>query len=101
MLRLRSYKRRRKGSGYGQRRIFPSKWPELFWFYRFERRVAARRDGFIYEYVGDVVNSPSFKKRMRDYASEGLKHFYFMMLQKDEVSPPPFHSFVTHHFLVS
>ncbi|KAF7420904.1 histone methyltransferase set2 [Pleurotus ostreatus] len=42
------------------------------------------KDGFIYEYVGDVVNSPSFKKRMRDYASEGLKHFYFMMLQKDE-----------------
>jgi [histone H3]-lysine36 N-trimethyltransferase len=43
------------------------------------------RDTFVYEYVGEVVNTPSFKKRMRDYASEGIKHFYFMMLQKDEV----------------
>uniref|UniRef100_D8QG04 Histone-lysine N-methyltransferase, H3 lysine-36 specific n=1 Tax=Schizophyllum commune (strain H4-8 / FGSC 9210) TaxID=578458 RepID=D8QG04_SCHCM len=43
-----------------------------------------QRDTFIYEYVGDVVNSPSFKKRMRDYAKEGIQHFYFMMLQKDE-----------------
>ncbi|KDQ55897.1 hypothetical protein JAAARDRAFT_132908 [Jaapia argillacea MUCL 33604] len=42
------------------------------------------RDGFIYEYIGDVVSHPSFMKRMRDYASEGVKHFYFMMLQKDE-----------------
>jgi len=24
-------------------------------------------------------------KRMRQYAEEGIKHFYFMMLQKDEV----------------
>lgn len=44
------------------------------------------RDGFIYEYIGDVVSHPSFMKRMRDYAEEGIKHFYFMMLQKDEVS---------------
>lgn len=43
------------------------------------------RDTFIYEYVGDVVNPTSFKKRMRDYALEGIQHFYFMMLQKDEV----------------
>ncbi|KAG6811739.1 hypothetical protein H0H92_006004 [Tricholoma furcatifolium] len=42
------------------------------------------RDTFIYEYVGDVVNPPSFKKRMREYAEEGIEHFYFMMLQKDE-----------------
>ena len=45
------------------------------------------RDSFIYEYVGDVVNPVSFKKRMRDYAEEGIRHFYFMMLQKDEVGP--------------
>lgn len=44
------------------------------------------RDGFIYEYIGEVVSHPSFMKRMRDYAEEGIKHFYFMMLQKDEVS---------------
>ncbi|RDB23612.1 Histone-lysine N-methyltransferase, H3 lysine-36 specific [Hypsizygus marmoreus] len=42
------------------------------------------KDAFIYEYVGDVVNPASFKKRMRDYAEEGIQHFYFMMLQKDE-----------------
>jgi hypothetical protein len=44
------------------------------------------RDTFIYEYVGDVVNPISFKKRMREYGQEGIRHFYFMMLQKDEVS---------------
>ncbi|KAJ7270698.1 hypothetical protein B0H12DRAFT_1307104 [Mycena haematopus] len=43
-----------------------------------------KKDAFIYEYVGDVVNPNSFKKRMRDYADEGIQHFYFMMLQKDE-----------------
>ena len=43
------------------------------------------RDQFIYEYVGDVVSQPSFLKRMRQYAEEGIRHFYFMMLQKDEV----------------
>jgi histone-lysine N-methyltransferase SETD2 len=49
---------------------------------RFNRLL---RDTFIYEYVGDVVNPASFKKRMRAYADEGIRHFYFMMLQKDEV----------------
>lgn len=43
------------------------------------------RDAFIYEYIGDVVSQPSFAKRMREYAEEGIRHFYFMMLQKDEV----------------
>ncbi|KAH9920885.1 SET domain-containing protein [Epithele typhae] len=42
------------------------------------------KDAFIYEYVGDVVSQPSFLKRMRKYAEEGIRHFYFMMLQKDE-----------------
>ncbi|OAX37722.1 hypothetical protein K503DRAFT_719344 [Rhizopogon vinicolor AM-OR11-026] len=42
------------------------------------------KDSFIYEYVGDVVSHPSFMKRMRQYGEEGVKHFYFMMLQKDE-----------------
>ena len=51
------------------------------------------RDTFIYEYVGDVVNPASFKKRMRDYATEGIQHFYFMMLQKDEVG-------IRHYFLL-
>ncbi|KAI6009958.1 hypothetical protein EDC04DRAFT_837620 [Pisolithus marmoratus] len=49
-------------------------------------RAAAdiQKDTFIYEYVGEVVSHPSFKKRMREYAEEGIRHFYFMMLQKDE-----------------
>ncbi|KAF9649738.1 hypothetical protein BDM02DRAFT_3186087 [Thelephora ganbajun] len=42
------------------------------------------KDTFIYEYVGDVLSSPSMKKRMREYGKEGIQHFYFMMLQKDE-----------------
>ncbi|KXN83993.1 Histone-lysine N-methyltransferase, H3 lysine-36 specific [Leucoagaricus sp. SymC.cos] len=48
------------------------------------------KDTFIYEYVGDVVNPASFKKRMREYAQDGIQHFYFMMLQKDEASTPLF-----------
>ena len=55
---------------------------------RFTIHMGHDRDGFIYEYIGDVVSHPSFMKRMRDYAEEGIKHFYFMMLQKDEVSFP-------------
>jgi len=52
----------------------------------FGLRAAAdlRKDTFIYEYLGDVVSQPSFLKRMRQYAEEGIRHFYFMMLQKDE-----------------
>ncbi|TFY61091.1 hypothetical protein EVJ58_g4716 [Rhodofomes roseus] len=42
------------------------------------------KDTFIYEYLGDVVSQPTFLKRMRQYAEEGIRHFYFMMLQKDE-----------------
>ncbi|KAI0830234.1 hypothetical protein BC628DRAFT_1313213 [Trametes gibbosa] len=42
------------------------------------------KDGFIYEYVGDVVSQPSLYKRMRQYAEEGIRHFYFMALQRDE-----------------
>ena len=50
-----------------------------------DRADNSHRDAFIYEYVGDVVSQPSFLKRMRQYAEEGIRHFYFMMLQKDEV----------------
>ncbi|TXT15823.1 hypothetical protein VHUM_00326 [Vanrija humicola] len=40
--------------------------------------------GLIYEYIGEVVVEKTFRKRMADYAEEGIKHFYFMMLQKEE-----------------
>lgn len=42
------------------------------------------KDDFIYEYIGEVVGNTQFTKRIRDYADEGIRHFYFMMLQKDE-----------------
>lgn len=44
------------------------------------------RDAFIYEYIGEVVKENEFMKRMGRYAQEGIRHFYFMMLQKEEVS---------------
>lgn len=39
----------------------------------------------IYEYIGEVVAEKTFRKRMAAYAQEGIRHFYFMMLQKEEV----------------
>jgi hypothetical protein len=39
----------------------------------------------IYEYIGEVVKETTFRKRMQQYAEEGIRHFYFMMLQKEEV----------------
>lgn len=42
----------------------------------------------IYEYIGEVIGENTFRKRMATYGEEGIKHFYFMMLQKEEVSWP-------------
>jgi [histone H3]-lysine36 N-trimethyltransferase len=39
---------------------------------------------FIYEYVGEVIDEPTFRTRMHDYDEEGIKHFYFMMVQQGE-----------------
>lgn len=42
-----------------------------------------------------------YETHMRDYAEEGIKHFYFKMLQKDEVSAPlPFFAFHSAYILV-
>lgn len=38
---------------------------------------------FIYEYIGEVIDEESFRKRMIDYDTKKLIHFYFMMLKKD------------------
>ncbi|WVN89997.1 histone-lysine N-methyltransferase, H3 lysine-36 specific [Cryptococcus depauperatus CBS 7841] len=38
----------------------------------------------IYEYIGEVVKENTFRRRMQQYADEGMRHFYFMMLQKEE-----------------
>lgn len=41
-------------------------------------------DRFIYEYIGEVVEQKEFLKRMEEYRNEGIRHFYFMMLQREE-----------------
>jgi histone-lysine N-methyltransferase SETD2 len=38
----------------------------------------------IFEYVGEVVGEIQFRRRMRQYDEEGIKHFYFMSLNKGE-----------------
>lgn len=38
----------------------------------------------IFEYVGEVVGEAQFRRRMRQYDEEGIKHFYFMSLNKGE-----------------
>ena len=39
---------------------------------------------FIFEYLGEVIHEGQFRKRMRQYDEEGIKHFYFMSLTKGE-----------------
>jgi len=50
-----------------------------------ERYQLAHREDFIYEYIGEVISESTFRKRIKDYADQGIQHFYFMMLQKEEV----------------
>ncbi|KAJ5080969.1 Histone-lysine N-methyltransferase H3 lysine-36 specific [Penicillium angulare] len=38
----------------------------------------------IYEYVGEVVGESQFQRRRRDYDAQGIRHFYFMSLNKGE-----------------
>lgn len=38
----------------------------------------------IFEYVGEVISEAQFRRRMRLYDEEGIKHFYFMSLNKGE-----------------
>ncbi|CAL3964542.1 unnamed protein product [Diplocarpon coronariae] len=39
---------------------------------------------FIFEYIGEVINEPTFRRRTIQYDQEGIKHFYFMSLTKHE-----------------
>jgi histone-lysine N-methyltransferase SETD2 len=39
---------------------------------------------FIFEYIGEVINEPTFRRRMLQYDDDGIKHFYFMSLTKSE-----------------
>ena len=72
------------------------------------------RDGFILEYVGEVMSDEVAEKRKTSYRQEGRTHFYFMDLQKGEVKKFLFTRYVTftvycydrfvlgtHHFLSS
>lgn len=40
----------------------------------------------MYEYLGEVVEEKEMNRRMQQYKDEGIRHFYFMMLQREEVS---------------
>ncbi|KAI9810565.1 MAG: histone methyltransferase set2 [Phylliscum demangeonii] len=44
--------------------------------------VALQAHDFIYEYIGEVINEPAFRRRMIQYDEDGIKHFYFMSLHK-------------------
>ncbi|EFW99215.1 set and ww domain containing protein [Grosmannia clavigera kw1407] len=46
--------------------------------------VALRANDFVYEYIGEVINEPAFRRRMLQYDEEGIRHFYFMSLTKHE-----------------
>ncbi|QSL65263.1 hypothetical protein MERGE_002572 [Pneumocystis wakefieldiae] len=39
---------------------------------------------FVCEYVGEVIDERKFRRRMKIYSEENMKHFYFMMLQRGE-----------------
>jgi hypothetical protein len=41
---------------------------------------------FVIEYCGEVIPQHVFIKRAKDYAAEGVKHFYFMSLMSGEVT---------------
>lgn len=41
----------------------------------------------MYEYVGEVIGPAPFARKMKEYANEGIKHFYFMALDKEVVRP--------------
>jgi SET domain-containing protein len=43
-----------------------------------------RSGDFLFEYIGEVINEPQFRRRMVQYDEEGIKHFYFMSLSKGE-----------------
>lgn len=41
-------------------------------------------NSFIFEYIGEVIGDSAFRRRLVDYDKEGIKHFYFMSLNKGE-----------------
>lgn len=39
----------------------------------------------MYEYVGEVIGPVVFARKMKEYAADGIRHFYFMALDKEVV----------------
>jgi SET domain-containing protein len=52
--------------------------------YGIRANVDIPKHTFIYEYVGEVIEENMFRQRMHEYDEEGIKHFYFMMIQQGE-----------------
>ncbi|KUJ12779.1 uncharacterized protein LY89DRAFT_192605 [Mollisia scopiformis] len=52
--------------------------------YGLRANVDLHPDEFIFEYIGEVVNEPTFRRRTDQYNKEGIRHFYFMSLTKNE-----------------
>ena len=52
--------------------------------YGLRANVPLQPNDFIFEYIGEVINEPTFRNRMIKYDKEGIKHFYFMSLTKSE-----------------
>ncbi|KAK5940856.1 histone methyltransferase set2 [Knufia obscura] len=52
--------------------------------YGLRANVPLKHGDFIFEYIGEVIPEGTFRKRMRQYDDEGIKHFYFMSLSKGE-----------------
>jgi histone-lysine N-methyltransferase SETD2 len=46
--------------------------------------VDLQPNDFVFEYIGEVINEPTFRRRMMQYDREGIKHFYFMSLTRTE-----------------
>lgn len=43
------------------------------------------RGGFIREYVGEVLGNKEFRHRVKQYARDQHRHYYFMALSADEI----------------
>ncbi len=46
-----------------------------------EGKTNLQPNDFIFEYIGEVINENTFRRRTVQYDEEGISHFYFMSLQ--------------------
>ena len=78
------------GSACQNQRFQQKQWAKVTVFktekkgYGLRAETDLRPGDFIFEYIGEVINEPQFRRRMRQYDDEGIKHFYFMSLTKGE-----------------